>query len=529
LTFIKGQKKYAKDANIKRARNQLLKMTEAIFQDLLSYYETREKKLATGLKTTPQKLRQNVNLILKDFTKLYKNEKDYSLFGVTDNYARGVKLSNQYEDKTFNVNEIKKALENLVQKNYDNLAQKNTSTATMPKKLKKESVELAVETASWASFFAQKAGFDPESIPELAIKVTNILLYGGDLNFLTEHSQSVQKFFEKAKEAQPHIATMQKELQVLAFPFIKSTREDGKKKPGDPRASIRGMIHQRNGFMAEPFVTDLFQRMIDTGAINIASSISDVSTKDVPTKISDSEFIVSTFIKQVRTLGVDIKTSTARQAVPGTVKYTRGQFTRKFSDIFNMLDSQTAKVMAYLISNSFFFQDIEPNYFKEYLEKQNSEIYQILNAVRALLALLPSGQAVPNDLKNIKDITKQDDRFIVVINEEGFLMTDFLKAVQSEVLEGSRGEGTIGKKFMQDSLTGILTSFDSQAQGVKTGLYTNKLQKLQKSFKSKAERAKSGYQTLYNSLIKKNWKSKDLTDWQFRVSTTSLTVRKGAS
>jgi hypothetical protein len=148
LTFINAQQKYAKDANIERARTQLLGMTEAIFTDLLSYYDRRERQLAKGLKTTTKKLRQNVDLIFRDFTKLYKNEKDYSLFGVTDNYARGIKLSEQYEDKTFNTDQIKKAMTNLVQRNYENIAKQQGSKATMPKKLKKESVELAVETAS---------------------------------------------------------------------------------------------------------------------------------------------------------------------------------------------------------------------------------------------------------------------------------------------------------------------------------------------------------------------------------------------
>jgi hypothetical protein len=301
------------------------------------------------------------------------------------------------------------------------------------------------------------------------------MVYGGDLK---DYNKDVHKFMEQALKAQPSIEKILNQLRSSAYPFLKEASQKTKSEAGDPRQSALAFIATKHGFGAEAYVTDLLSRMTDAKQMELirAIGVMDVSTKTAQS-ISDSAFTIGVDITGAKTLGIDIKATSSKKTTPGYIKYTRGTFTRKMSEIFDVLDNQTAKMLMYLIANSFFYQDqTGENSYARYITQQNSEIYELLNAFRALLALIPSGQAVPTTIKGVGRMAKTDDRFVIIIDGVVFLMTQFLEAVRRQVLLGERGEGSpISRKTLQANLNGILNSFNSTVGGVKTKLYEDKV------------------------------------------------------
>jgi hypothetical protein len=318
------------------------------------------------------------------------------------------------------------------------------------------------------------------------------------------NATKVAKFLEAMETAEPSIQKMIDQLQDASYPYLKANSESGKNQrfKGDERQSINKLLSTKHGMTAEAYVTDMLSALIESKNFDIINAlpgtVQDVS-RNTKTSISDSSFSVN-ILGETVSLGVDIKATSAKKK-NNKIKYKRGEFVKPITEIFNMINQKTASTMMYLIANSYYFKNATgENSFDRFIGA-GREIYPILNAIRALYALLPPDQAVATDVKAVSSIVKTDDRFVVIIDGVVFLMTEFLDAIEKEVLKGGQGEKSI--RNLENNLTTILDAYNTKVGGVSKKLYKDKLDLLSSKFKKINQRQGAGaYKALYNDLVK---------------------------
>ena len=319
------------------------------------------------------------------------------------------------------------------------------------------------------------------------------------------NATKVAKFLEAMKTAEPSIQKMIDQLQVASYPYLKANSEPGKNQrfKGDERQSINKLLSTKHGMTAEGYVTDMLSALIESKNFDIINAlpgtVQDVSRKNTKTSISDSSFSVN-ILGETVSLGVDIKATSGKKK-NNNIKYTRGEFVKPMKEIFAMINKKTASTMMYLIANSFYFKNATGDDSFYRFVGDGREIYSILNAIRAIYALIPPEQAVATDVKGVSSIVKTDDRFVVIIDGVVFLMTEFLDAIEEEVLKGDEGEKKI--RMLEQNLTTILNAYKTEVGGVNKKLYKDKLNLLSSKFKKINQRQGAGaYKALYNDLVK---------------------------
>jgi hypothetical protein len=468
-------------------------VANATLNDLKQYYAQREELLAKETGTTVEDLKTNINKVFNNFTALYEQNIDNSSFGVLDNLAKARATADKLDKLVADPEAVRKSIKNMVTEIIKEIggAKPNKNA-----KFKNESLQLNYATASFIAFFAQQHNIDPLSILEEA---TAFMVYGkkprGGL------SARAESFFQLLEKAEPSVKKVMQRLQIISYPNIKEQSKKNNK--GDARKDVFSLVSTNHGFGAEAYVTDLLSSMINTGQFNIINAVGnafDIS-KDTTGSISDTAFNVTINNTTMR-LGVDIKATSSKNIIPGKLKYKRGEFGKKMSEIFEMLDNKTATIMMYLIANSYFFRgQTEEDSYEKYIGT-GREIYTLLNAFRALYALLPPGQAVAANAADVGNMVKTDDRFVVIIDGTVYLMTEFLNEVSDYVLQGIRGGKGENIALLEDNLKTILDNFNTAVGGVSNQLYTDKLNTLNKKFKSVSSRkGAKAYSTLYNDLI----------------------------
>jgi hypothetical protein len=472
-------------------------LAKATFNDLEDYYIKREEELAIETGATHSDMKANLQKVFNNFTDLYNNNVQNSAFGIIDNLVKAREQADRLDRLVNNPQAIRKSIANMVDKMIKELSTGKINTNAT---FRNESIQLSVSAASFIAHFALMHDIDPEKI---LVDATNYLVYGTPMK---KNNKDVKKFLSELEKAEPSIKKIMSGLQVLSFPSLKEASKTSNKKKGDPRSSIFSLIATKHGIGAEAYITDLLSALIDSKQLQIINAlpgVEDVSS-DTAGSISDSRFTVQ-LNKKVMSLGADIKATSSKKKTPGSLKYTRGEFTKNMSEIFEMLDSNTATTMMYLIANSFFYKNkTEENSFERFIGK-GREIYALLNAFRALYALIPPNQIVATKIEDVNSIAKTDDRFVVIIDGVVFLMSEFLSAIREQVLEGGRGgNAPIGN--VEKNLTAILNAYSSGVGGVQNKLYQDKKDLLNKRFKTVAKRkGTAAYKELYNTLVSPPW------------------------
>jgi hypothetical protein len=374
---------------------------------------------------------------------------------------------------------IKKRYEQMMKKSLDSINANPTKTA---KDIMKQNTVLAHDYKR--RLVSLQNNNNPnnqeiEAMNQVADRVMKTIIFGD----LAPQKGEAAKFLKKLKKDHADLVKLGEEIKSGSS-FI---TEGKKAKQTTPRAQASRMLGRTNEHVVNRIVQDLFKAgvslplnlFVDTlqkQKISVKSRVSGGKSKD---RIQDVTITLINSQGEAMDLGLDIKYSAKNNR-----EYKRGPNKKPITEIMDLIpNSAMQNELLYLMVNSYIHNDTST--YNNFLGSDGSsgkkELFGLINVVRGLYGILPADRVNFVTYSNIEGFVKQDNRFLIMVNNNTLLMSEFLKDIRDQVLKAEVVKGTVKNLRSSKKGEGFEDIVDKMARahdipgGKGSDLYDNKI------------------------------------------------------
>ena len=513
--FNFSQKTLYRNFSLDQAIMQLRVFVASTFFQLKRYYASKEDDLKEflGYKGDDEAFKKDARNFLNTFQNQYVNGRT-GRYQIIDQLYHSLRNFEKFQQTISGQQSkyVENVLNNQLKKAGMNLRKKTTQSR------KKQTYVIINQINELLENLSRKANI---SNPHEHInKILQMIANGDDFSQMTP-------------DLIAFITLLQKELKLLLelLQTLSSITRAEKVKGGAKVQTPVDQYANALGLFNEELTGEIMLEALDRAAKQGANLFSGALGKkfgfsykvtgreDVPIDVTDTTvYIKNKQSGKIFSFGVDVKFH-INPTYANNRKYKRGELKKQASEIFDIPTPEEISAMLYLMTNSYFFgAEAEGNWYNRFLGGHGGEIFQLFNLVIGLYGLLPSGAMLGNiSLHNIESVVRSDTRMFVTINQNSYLMTEFLDIVSDYVIKPS----TMGKPIrdLKANFEAIMAEIKSAAGGSiqksipATGLYEQKMSYFKDRF---ARGSLVTYHGLKNNVTDKVVDQK-LYGWKYRV------------
>lgn len=513
--FNFAQKTWYRNFSLDRSLTDLRGYVQTTMQQLIAYYKRREQDLMQflGYKGDHKSFQKDAQNLLSKFSAEYLAGRT-GRYKIIDSLYQGLKGIENFQENI--KSNQKKYLENILNAQLRKAGMNLRTKAAQQRK--KQTFVIINQIESLLDELSKKAGINnPHALID---QILQMIANGDDFSNLTP-------------ELLGFISLLQKELKLLLellktlSSITRAERVKGGAKVLTPVQQYANALGLFNEDLTGEIMQNILEESSRMGANLFSKSLGKkfnftyrvTGREDVPIDVADTTVTIQN--KQTGeafNFGVDVKFH-INSNYKNNRKYERGELKKQVSEVFDIPAPEEIAAMLYLMTNSYFFgAEAEGNWYNRFLGGHGGEIFQLFNLVIGLYGLLPSGAMLGNvGLHNISFIVRSDTRMFVTINQNAYLMTEFLETVNETLFNTA----VMGKPIrdLKANFETIMSEIRAAAGGEITksipaqGLYEQKMNYIRDRF---ASGSLVSYNGLKNNITDKIIDQK-LYGWKYRV------------